>query len=164
MQNRAPLLNSLGVTLALAATLVVGSDEQRLDPPAQPAARIEGDLDVAKLQRARSKEQVIDVFVQKAPPAPEPAPLPVVKAEPAPPPPPPAPPALPFRLVGKFVEGGAVRLLLSKGEAEHSIAGGETIDGVYLVESIDEAEIVFTYLPLKLRQSLSLEAPNEANR
>jgi hypothetical protein len=88
----------------------------------------------------------------------------VVVAEPAPPAPPPAPPALPFRYVGKFVEGGSARLLVAKGDADYSIQGGETLEGLYRVEQITEEAIVFTYLPLNAQQTLSLVAAGDTDK
>ena len=79
----------------------------------------------------------------------------------APPPAPPAPPALPFRFVARFVENGTTRLLLANGDKEHYVAGGETLEGTYRVDSVSEEAVTFTYLPMKTVQTLTLapEAP-----
>lgn len=148
------------LALALFGSLVLGQDSPRESRPA-PAPAAAEEIDIDKLHRPKRTEPIVDAFAQKAPPAPAPAPVQVAKAEPAPPPPPPAPPALPFRFVGKFVEDGAVRLLIVKGEAEHSISGGETLDGIYRVDEITDQAVTFTYLPLNIQQTLPLAAPNE---
>lgn len=170
-----------GLSLVLLASLVIGSDNARREthvsalraapgvsalPQTQPATSEE--LEVEKLQRSRHSEPIVivDVFAQKAPPVP--APLPA-QSQPAAPEPavaaaPPAPPALPFRLVGKFVEKGALRLLLANGEKEHDVSGGETLEGTYRVDSVSEESVAFTYLPLNAPQTLALTPAGEAGR
>ena len=56
------------------------------------------------------------------------------------------------------MEGGALRLLLSKGDIDYNVAGGETLDSVYRVDSLTDAAVVFTYLPLEVQQTLHIEA------
>jgi len=75
------------------------------------------------------------------PPAP-----PVVAAAPAP-----VPPPLPYRFAGTMSQGGEQVVLLSKADAVFPAQAGETLDGLYRVESISETEISFLYLPLKHR-------------
>jgi hypothetical protein len=74
---------------------------------------------------------------------------------PAPPPPPQAPP-LPFTYFGKAVEDGRVTAFLARGENTYVAREGITLDGAYRVDRVDERVIVFTYLPLGMRQELSL--------
>jgi len=169
------------VLLVLLASLVIGAETRRQDgaltpePPAasapsapQAQAQVNEDLDVEKLHRAKRAEPIVDVFAQKIVAAPLPAvlraPAPPPPDEPAaaaPPAPPPAPPALPFRFVARFVENGATRLLLANREKEHNVAGGETLEGTYRVDSVSDEAVTFTYLPMKAVQTLSLapEAP-----
>jgi hypothetical protein len=61
--------------------------------------------------------------------------------------------ALPFRYVGQLRQNGRLEVLLMRGAELHSVAQGDTIDGEYRLESIDESTIVFTYLPLKLKRT-----------
>jgi hypothetical protein len=149
---RGPLL----AALALVATFVVGSEDAREAAPAPAPAAAEPQLEVERLQRAKRSAPIVDVFTPKVVVAPVPVPVaaPVREAPPAPPAPPTAP-ALPFRYVGKFSEEGMLRLLIVNGEREHHIAGGETLDGVYRVDEISDEAVVFTYLPLKVRQTLA---------
>ena len=69
-------------------------------------------------------------------------------------------PALPFRYVGRLLEKGKTQVLLMRGERLYSIAAGERIGDDYRVEHIGDASISFTYLPLKLRQSMDLPGVN----
>ncbi|MCG6877294.1 MAG: hypothetical protein LJE97_19555 [Betaproteobacteria bacterium] len=77
----------------------------------------------------------------------------------APPPPPPAAPRappLPFKYLGKAIEGGKVTAFLSRGDNTYVVRPGDTLDGAYRVESLDDQVIVFKYLPLGQRQELAL--------
>lgn len=83
-------------------------------------------------------------------------PPPPPPAKPVPPPAPTAPP-LPFEYMGSYVStgGGAVYYLV-KGDRMFDAKLGDTIDGVYTVDAVQDGQLVFTYLPLKQRQALSL--------
>jgi hypothetical protein len=150
--------NGLLVVLCLACIASVSSSEEQRTETRSPT-KVEEDLDLSLLQRPKRAESVVDVFAMKAAAlAPIAQPEPMVAAEPPPVPPKPEPPALPFRYVGKFTEGGTVRLLLSKGDSDYNIAGGETLDNLYRIDSLSEEAVVFTYLPLAVQQTLTLEA------
>lgn len=75
-----------------------------------------------------------------------------------PPPPPPAPkaPPLPYTYLGKAIEGGKLTVFLSRGENTYIARAGDTLDGAYRVERLDDRAIVFRYLPLGQRQDLAL--------
>jgi len=79
------------------------------------------------------------------------------KNAPAPPPPlrPQAPP-LPFTYFGSAIEDGKMTVFLSRGENNYVVRAGNTLDGAYRVDRIDDQVIVFTYLPLGTRQELPL--------
>ena len=77
--------------------------------------------------------------------------------------PPPAPPAaprappLPFTFIGLLEKGGPKpSAFLSRGEELLVVSVGDDLDRTYRVESMTDTEIVFTYLPLKERQSIAL--------
>lgn len=92
------------------------------------------------------------------PPAPPPAP-----ARPLPPPavvvPPPvvatAPP-MPFAFIGMLEKGpGKPAAFLARGEALLVVSAGDLLDGnTYRVERLNANEIVMTYLPLNVQQTL----------
>lgn len=66
----------------------------------------------------------------------------------------PVAPPLPFRYLGQMTEEGRVTLFLSVNERNIAVKAGETIDDQYRVDSIENGVAVFTYLPLKYRQTL----------
>lgn len=66
------------------------------------------------------------------------------------------PPALPFRYIGRLVQDGRVEVLLLRGAQHFSVAAGESVGSQYRLERVSESEIVFTYLPLNIQQSLPL--------
>ena len=86
------------------------------------------------------------------------APPPVIAPSP-PPPPPPAPraPPLPFTFIGLLEQGaGKPAAFLARGEDLIVAAAGDVLDHTYRVDSLTPNEIVFTYLPLKERQTIAL--------
>lgn len=66
----------------------------------------------------------------------------------------PVAPPLPFRYLGQITEEGRVTLFLSVNERNIAVKAGELIDDQYRVDSIENGVAVFTYLPLKHRQTL----------
>lgn len=88
-----------------------------------------------------------------------PTPPPVVLPPPPPPPPPPVPtaPPLPFTFVGLLEKGGPKpAAFVARGDALLVVAAGDVIEGRYRVEAVGPREIVFTYLPLGERQTLTV--------
>ena len=88
----------------------------------------------------------------------------VVFGPPSPPPEPVAPP-LPFTAVG-FIQGsrignGQQQTFIQHGENLTLIRQGETINNVYRVEDINAERVLFTYLPLGQKQTLSLLDKNK---
>ena len=84
---------------------------------------------------------------------PPPKPTPAERAKAARPPPPVAPP-LPYTFAGRLVHDGKLSLLLAKGDEVIPIKEGETLDGVYKVESITQTQITLVYLPLNQKQTI----------
>ncbi len=89
---------------------------------------------------------------------PPPAPVPAWTPPPAPPvaPPPATAPALPFEFIGKLDDAERLRVFLTRGEKIYTVTVGDVIDGTYRVERIGGSEMVLTYLPLNLTQTLSV--------
>ena len=109
-----------------------------------------------KLQRSRAeaeKPRVDDVFPAKSWYVPPPPPKPV-------PPPPPAPPPLPFIYMGKLLEGDKLTIFLTKQDRHYAVKAGETLDGAYRIDSVTAQQVVFTYLPLNMQQTLTLGGAN----
>ncbi|MDH4259667.1 MAG: hypothetical protein OEW16_05110 [Gammaproteobacteria bacterium] len=72
-------------------------------------------------------------------------------------PPKPVAPPLPFAYLGRFVEtGGKPVYYLVKGDRAYDVRVGETLDGTYTLDAEDNGRLLFTYLPLKERQSLGV--------
>ena len=120
---------------------------------AAPAASA-ADLELEKLAaRSAGAEKAVDPSVDPFAPrsfAPPAAP----GAAPAKPGKPVAPP-LPFRYLGKMIEDGKLNVFLARGEESLAVSAGSRI-GEYRVDKVTDSEVVFTYLPLKTKQSLPL--------
>jgi hypothetical protein len=87
-------------------------------------------------------------------------------APPPPPPPPPAPyqpppaptaPPLPFAFMGSYrtQEGGAV-YYLTAGDRVYDVKVGDTLDNTYSVDGVKSGQLLLTYMPLKIQQSLAV--------
>ena len=83
----------------------------------------------------------------------------------APPPPPPVvyqPPAptappLPFTLLGSYSSSGAAPVyFLVKGDSVYDVRVGDVIDNLYSVDGVSNGRLNFTYLPMKIGQSLAI--------
>jgi hypothetical protein len=104
------------------------------------------------LARARG-----ELFGSPPPPAPKKAPAPV--AEPAP-----VAPPVPYRFAGRVLRGSEEEVLVSKGEIVFPIRPGDTLDGMYRVESITAERIELVYLPLGSRDRIAVTSTLEAER
>jgi len=67
----------------------------------------------------------------------------------------PAAPPLPFQYIGKWSQGGKTEVLVMLGEELVAIDPGQKL-GDYRVEQIGESSVSFTYLPLKMKQTLDV--------
>jgi len=82
-------------------------------------------------------------------------------APPPPPPPPPAEPAaptappLPYTFVGSYAEGSnSTVYFLTRGDRVYDVKPGDTLDQIYSVDAVENGQLVFTYKPLNIRQTL----------
>lgn len=148
------VLAGIAVVSAL-ASVVAGREKPTVVEP-QPAARIDTrlqvaeDIDLAKLEaRADDAGAKVDAFAPRNFSPLVPAREAHGKAAR------PEAPPLPFRYLGKWIEGGKRSIFIANGDQSFAVAAGDRI-GEYRVDSITEAEIRFTYLPLKTKQSLPL--------
>jgi len=81
------------------------------------------------------------------------------------PPPPPSPvapkaPPLPFKVLGRIIDDADPVVFLGNQDRNLVAREGTKLDNNYLVERIENKQMVFVYLPLKERQTLSLGAVN----
>lgn len=83
-------------------------------------------------------------------------PPPKVKAGPPPPPPKPVAPPLPYTFAGRMLQDGKVYVFLARGDTVITAKQGDTVDGIYRVDSISETEVALTYVPLGQKQSLAV--------
>jgi hypothetical protein len=87
-----------------------------------------------------------------APPAPPPPP----PSAPLPPPPPTAPP-LPFAFMGSYkTEGAGSTYFLTAGDRVYDVKIGDTLDNTYSVDGVKAGQLLLTYMPLKIQQSLAV--------
>jgi hypothetical protein len=140
--------------LGALASVVAGREQPSYAPAREPAARVETrlpadeDIDVAKLEARVDEGAKVDAFAPRnfSPVIPPPAAQAPAK---------PVAPPLPFRYVGKMLDGDKLAVFLMNGNESLAVAAGDRV-GDYRVEKITDAEILFTYLPLKTKQSLPL--------
>jgi hypothetical protein len=86
----------------------------------------------------------------------------------APPPPPPAPvvyqpppaptaPPLPFVFMGSYrTQGGGAVYYLTAGDRVYDVKVGDTLDNTYSVDGVKSGQLLLTYMPLKIQQSIAV--------
>lgn len=73
------------------------------------------------------------------------------------PPPPPSAPAMPFAYAGRLQgEGGRWTYYLMRGDQSFAVSRGDTFDTSYRLDSVDDAKMVIEYLPLSVKQTLTI--------
>jgi len=155
-----------GVLVATVAAALVPEDQDVSPPPGARAARPVREtsgtrnavsdealpqLKLDRLAQPSSREAVRDAFEERswAPPPPKPAP-----------PPPPMAPPLPFKYMGKIMDGGEIVVFLAKQDSNYSVRTGDKLDSNYQVEDIKPGVMTFNYLPLGQKQTLAIGAAN----
>lgn len=112
-------------------------------------------LSLENLQRTQrdESEQIEDLFKAKSwyvpPPPPKPGP-----------PPAPTPPPLPFQYMGKLLEEGKLTVFITNQDRNYAVKAGDTIEGSYRVDRVDPQQVLFTYLPLNMQQTLVIGGVN----
>ena len=149
--RRSPL--TLPATLALLLALPAGArDTDPADNAGAPREKLEG-VRLDQLRRAPAQVDKSDSFRSKSWYVPKPAP-------PPPPPPPPTAPPLPFSFLGKIQDdNGATTLILSDNIQVHLVHTGDKINNLYSVDGIEDGKLALTYLPLNIKQYLSVGDP-----
>ncbi|HEU4644467.1 MAG TPA: hypothetical protein VFS80_02750 [Burkholderiales bacterium] len=145
----------LVIALALLGVSVVGGREAwppAPPPEARPAREVPAPeappLGLDRLQRPGLGEPLAHLFATPRPAAPA-----ARAARPAPPPAPVAPP-LPFRYLGRYVDGGRAAVYLARGDEPVLAVQGETLPGGYRVEEVAPDVVTLIYVPLGTRQRL----------
>jgi hypothetical protein len=86
-----------------------------------------------------------------APPAPPPAPV-IVQA-----PAPPSAPPLPFAFMGSYKsQDGIPTYFLTSGDRVYDVKVGDTLENTYSVDGVKSGQLLMTYMPLKIQQSLAV--------
>lgn len=153
--------------LVAVAVLAVGLTLLGPGEPADPAATAQSDVQVSTSSavvpaasrpflelpgRSTGDHEILQVFGGHSwyvPPPPAPVAR-VVATRPVAPP-------LPFTYLGSFLEsGGKPVYYLVKGDRAYDVRVGETLDGIYTLDAADDGRLMFTYLPLKERQTLGV--------
>lgn len=112
--------------------------------------------DAARLLAApdnRYAKALRDVFSTQNRQRRTPAPPPQAVSEPAP-----TAPPLPFTYVGKMVDGKRLTIYIASPDRNYAVAPGDVIDGTYRIEEAQDSQVVLTYLPLNIRQTISIGA------
>ena len=144
------VLAGIAVVSAL-ASVVAGREQPSFAPAHEPRVdtklQTREDIDLAKLEARVDEGAKVDAFAPKNfSPVVPPQAGPTGKR---------AAPALPFRYIGKMVDNGRLAVFLQNGADSYTVTEGERV-GDYRVDKISEAEIRFTYLPMKTKQTLPL--------
>jgi hypothetical protein len=130
------------------------------------AAAVPGTLTLPSADRRRFGEAGADPFdtpMWEAPPPPPPAPVDAAAAAAAAAALAPSAPPLPFTYLGKWIENGETIVFLSAGGQDYSARKGAALEGGYVVEAIEESQIVLRYKPLGTLQALPLAAQPGGN-
>jgi len=67
-------------------------------------------------------------------------------------------PAMPYRYAGRLLHEGQLKVYLAKGDRIFPIRKGDTLDGAYRVQSIEDTRITLVYLPLGRTQSIPVKS------
>ena len=139
--------------IAAAVTVVAGVVAGRERPAMElvlekPRAAADDGIDLAKLRRHESSLPQADPFARNFS---EPKGVQggnIVEKPSAPP--------LPFRFFGRLTEKGQTDVFVMQGDELIAIKPGQKI-GDYRVDQIADASISFTYLPMKMKQTLDIQ-------
>lgn len=143
----------LVVTLAAVAGVVTGREKPAIEVIEERAPRTQPrvEIDLAKLERAEAGLPQTDPFAPRSFAPQQPRDNAVQK---------PAAPPLPFQYIGKVIENGKLEVYVTRGEELLSLSRGQKIGEEYRVDKISASSVTFTYLPLKMKQTLDLPAVN----
>jgi hypothetical protein len=147
------------IVLAACVSLVAAGRETRAPapPPETPREADAGpreappDLELDKLERPALGEPLANLFATPPPAAPA-----ARAARRAPPPPDPVAPPLPFRYLGRYVDGGQSAVYLARGDEPLLAAPGAALGAEYRVEAVSPAAVTLIYVPLGTRQRLPI--------
>jgi hypothetical protein len=141
----------VAAAVTVVAGVVAGRERPSTELVLERAKPVQDDgIDLARLQRAEAAVPQSDPFARNFGPQKPAQPGAAAAAEK------PVAPPLPFRYFGRLTENGKTEVFVMRGEDLLALAPGQTI-GEYRVDRIADASISFTYLPLKMQQTLDLQ-------
>ena len=139
----------IAAAVTVVAGVVAGRERPALEIIHERAKPVADDgIDLGKLRRGEATVPQSDPFARNFGQE-KPAQVANVVAKPAAPP-------LPFQYFGRLTENGKTEVYVMRGDELITLAPGQKI-GDYRVEQIADASISFTYLPLKMKQTLDLK-------
>jgi hypothetical protein len=106
----------------------------------------------------KSTRDPFAIPARKVPRAQPKLPAPVIVANSAPPPRPRAP-SMPFKYMGKLIDGDETMVFLIHRDRNLVVREGDTIESVYRLDRITDNELILTYLPMNQRQTLNIRKP-----
>jgi hypothetical protein len=122
---------------------------------AAPRASMQRELDLAvnRVADAASAARLFATHSWLPPPPPPPPPAaPVVQAPVAP-----TAPPLPFAYMGSYLaDGGQAVYFVTRDNRIYDLKAGDIIDDVYSFDGLNANQLVFTYKPLKIQQTLAM--------
>ncbi|HAN55168.1 MAG TPA: hypothetical protein DCQ77_02695 [Betaproteobacteria bacterium] len=62
--------------------------------------------------------------------------------------------------MGQLVEDGTLTVFLSRQDQNYAVKAGDSLDGTYRVDKVENRRLVLTYLPLNMQQSLAIGSVN----
>lgn len=140
--------------LAAARSRTQPADQAAAQPREAQQSSNEAHVELERLKQAKVEAEVPpeigNVFAASSWYVPPPPPPPL----PPPPPPKPTAPPLPFTYLGSYDDALSQIVILARGDRVYTVAEGDLIDSIYRVESVKAGMVQFTYLPLKIRQSI----------
>jgi len=141
----------IAAAVTVVAGVVAGRERPSLEIIHERVKPIADDgIDLARLQRPEASVPQNDPFARNFG-QPKPAQVSNAAAVQKP-----VAPPLPFQYFGRLTQNGKTDVFVMRGEELIALAAGQTI-GDYRVEQVAESSISFTYLPLKMKQTMDLQ-------
>ena len=142
----------VAAAVTVAAGVVAGRERPAMEVIHDRVKPVQDDgIDLAKLRRPEPSVPQNDPFARNFGQE-KPAQAAAAAEKPAAP----VVPPLPFRYFGRLTENGKTEVFVMRGDDLLTITPGQKI-GEYRVDQIADASISFTYLPLKMKQTLDLQ-------
>ena len=138
-------------TIEPAKAVAVARTAHAIAAPAQPATRSLLQLAHRVVDQAAAGALFAAHSWYVQPPAPPPAAVAPVATEPAQP----VAPPMPFAYMGTYTPDGAAPVFfLTRGDRVYDVRVGDTLDDTYHVDALNNGQLVLTYKPLNVQQTI----------